>query len=74
MFDKFRAALLLAVGAVAVDDNCCTIYEGDRFDGTEATLCYKSMDVPSYFNILDHGIVDVGSFKCGKAVEYHICE
>ena len=27
MFTKFGSALLLAVGAVAVDSNCCTMYE-----------------------------------------------
>ena len=74
MFDKFRGALLLAVGAVAVDDNCCTLYEDIRWEGTSVNLCYESQDWPSYFNIRDYGIESVGSIECGQSISYHICK
>ena len=65
MFNHFQRALLLAVGAVAVKDNCCTLYEDEFYKGTNVTLCYESQDYPSYFNIDDYGIDSVGSIECG---------
>ena len=65
MFEKFQRVLLLAVGAVAVADNCCTLYEDRFYSGTSATLCYESQDWPSYFNISDYNIDSVDSIECG---------
>ena len=73
MFDKFQRALLLAVGAVAVNDNCCTLYEDEIYSGTSVTLCYESQDYPSYFNISDYGIDGVGSIECGQSIGWDLC-
>ena len=73
MFNKLQRALLLAVGAVAVDDNCCTLYEDEFYSGTSVTLCYESQDYASYFNISDYGIDSVGSIECGQSIGYYIC-
>ena len=76
MFDIIRSALLLAVGAVAVDDNCCTLFEEKDYEGVETTLCYDSTveHMPSYFNLHDHGIEGIGSYKCGASTYYMFCK
>ena len=73
MLNKFRGALLLAVGAIAVDDNCCIVYDDEMYSGKNITLCYAEFDVPSYFSTYDRGIETIGSYNCGKNVEYHFC-
>ena len=74
MLDIFRSALLLAVGAMAVEDNCCTLFEDAWYAGTSVTLCYVDFDIPSYFSSLDRGIESIGSFQCGNDVEYSFCQ
>ena len=56
MLDKFRAALLFAVGALAVDENCCTVYEEEFFAGNNVTLCWDNQCMFSQFNIDDYGL------------------
>ena len=76
MLNKFRGALLLAIGAIAVDevdDNCCIVYDDEVYAGTNVTFCYAEFDVPSYFSAYDRGIEGIGSFKCGKNVAYYFC-
>ena len=74
MFDKFRAALLLAVGAMAVvDDNCCTVYEEAWYKGKSVTLCYDSQDYPSYYNMYDYDFEAYKSIECGQEIEWKFC-
>ena len=74
MFTEFVSALLLAVGVVAVDSNCCTMYEDNHYRGTEVTLCYHSQDYPSYYDMRDMGINSVGSIKCGESINWKFCK
>ena len=74
MFIKFGSALLLAVGAVALDNNCCTMYEDNNYEGAEVTLCYNSKDYPSYYDMRDMGIHSVGSLKCGVSINWKFCK
>ena len=77
----FKGAILLAVGAVAgdenaIDENCCIFYPEAEFRGTGTTLCYNDHDrsEPTYFKAADHGIDAIGSYRCGKSVQYNFCE
>ena len=65
MFDKFCAAMLLAVGAMAEDENCCTLYEDFGYGGTSAKFCYDNIDTVAVFNLHSAYINDISSFKCG---------
>ena len=71
---KFGRALLLAVGAVAVDNNCCTLYEDLLFKGKTATLCYASPHYSSIFDLREVGIESVGSIDCGENIVYSFCQ
>ena len=74
MLNKLCGALLLTVGAMAVDENCIELYEDWFYQGTTATLCYASRDEMSYFKLEDYGIESIGSYKSGKLTAYRFCE
>ena len=56
MLTKLSGALLLTVGAMAVDENCIELYEDWGYQGTTTTLCYASRDDKSFFKLSDYGI------------------
>ena len=73
MFDKVTRAALLAVGAMAVDKNCCTVFEEEYYEGPSATLCYANTYSTSIFNVIDFGLDRIGSYKCGANTTYSFC-
>ena len=73
MLTKLFSALLLTVGAMAVDDNCIELWEDYVYKGTKATLCYLSRDEPAYFELDDFDIKSVGSYKAGSKTEFGFC-
>ena len=73
MFDKVIRAALLAVGAMAVDKNCCNVFEEENYEGPSATLCYADTYFQSLFNIKDFGLDRIGSYQCGANTDYTFC-
>ena len=73
MLTKLFSALLLTVGAMAVDDNCIELWEDYVYNGTKATLCYASRSETSYFELEDYGIKSVGSYIAGSKTEFGFC-
>ena len=74
MFTKFYSALLLAVEAMAANENCCYVFQEWTFSGDYVTLCYASKDEPSTFYLPDYGIDRVGSYYCKSGTAYSFCD
>ena len=73
MLTKLFSAVLLTVGAMAVDENCIVLWEDRDYKGTTATLCYASKTETSYFKLEDYGIESVGSYKAGSKTQFGFC-
>ena len=73
MLTNLFGALLLTVGAMAVDSNCIQLFEDEFFVGTSATLCYDSKTESSFFKLEDYGIDSIGSYKAGSKATYNFC-
>ena len=73
MLTKLSGALLLTVGAMAVDDNCIELYEDGSYEGTTVTLCYASKDEESLFYLMHYDIESIGSYKAGQSTAFSFC-
>ena len=76
MFKTFSSAAMLAASATvqAESDNCCTLYGGADFSKDSVTLCYSSMEDPSYFNLEDISFGSIASYVCGDETSYSFCD